>query len=84
MREQKTLLEGIWKVAPRQIWIRIWFPSTPIGENIELMILRAREIGLPYARFAKIGDFRVPAEESHGPARDTQPNLALCVAFVSC
>jgi hypothetical protein len=37
-----------------------------------------------YARFAKIGDFRVPAEESHGPASDLHPNLALRVAFVSC
>ena len=37
-----------------------------------------------YARFAKISHFHVPAEESRGPASDTQPNLALRVVFVSC
>ena len=31
-----------------------------------------------YARFAKIGDFRVPAEESHGPASDLH-RISRCV-----
>jgi hypothetical protein len=54
-----------------------------LDKNIDVRISQAREIPLRCAKIANFGKSRVPADQSHGPASDMQPNFGLRVAFMS-